>query len=187
MSTIERRVDARLRTDWPGSRTLPDGEIHTYPPVRPGGSTDTLIKLAAAVAADEAPLDYQSLVREFHEVFGHPIADRPTLVDQDTWQLRYDLIFEELEEYLEACKLGNLTKVADALGDILYVTFGAGLVHGINLAPIFEEIQRSNMTKLGLDGLPIFREDGKILKGPNYQDPFIEPIVLQQQESGAWA
>lgn len=130
--------------------------------------------------------DYQGLVREFHETFGHPVADRPTLPSKDLALLRLSLIREELEELADAFIDGNIVEIADALGDILYVTFGTGVACGIDLGEVFEEIQRSNMSKLGADGKPIYREDGKVLKGPNYFPPAIGAIITLQQERGVW-
>lgn len=127
--------------------------------------------------------DYQGLVQEFHETFGHPVAPSPMLVAKELGDLRFDLIAEEAEEYGEGLDEDDIVKIADALGDILYVTFGAAVVHGIDLGPIFEEIHRSNMSKLGEDGEPIYREDGKVLKGPNYFTPDIEAVLHDQLQS----
>lgn len=122
-------------------------------------------------------------VRAFHEAFGHPIAPSPTLVDHELALLRYDLISEELGEYATAALEGDVVEIADALGDMLYVIHGAALVHGIDLDPVFAEIQRSNMSKLGADGKPIYRKDGKILKGPGYSPPNLRRIL----EAQGWA
>lgn len=115
-------------------------------------------------------------VEKFHSTFLAPVGSKPGLISKDRFELRYKLIKEELEEYLEACKNDDLVEIADALGDILYVTFGSIVEHGLQekMKPIFDEIQASNMSKLGEDGKPIFREDGKILKGPNYFKPNIK-------------
>ena len=86
-------------------------------------------------------------------------------------RLRYDLIKEELEEFKEALKDKNLTEVADSLTDILYVTYGAGVAFGIDLDKCFNEVQKSNMSKLGADGKPIYNKDGKVMKGPKYFKP----------------
>jgi predicted HAD superfamily Cof-like phosphohydrolase len=93
--------------------------------------------------------------------------------------LRYELIREENEEYLEACREGNLTEIADALGDQLYILCGTILRHGLQhvIEEVFDEIHRSNMSKLGADGKPIYREDGKVLKGPDYFKPDIGSIL----------
>lgn len=128
--------------------------------------------------------DYQGLVREFHETFGHPVADRPTLPDLALASLRVALIKEELEELRAALIDGNVIEIADALGDILYVTFGAGVAFGIGLDEVFEEIQRSNMAKLGPDGKPILREDGKILKPDGWMPPNIARVIERQQAEG---
>lgn len=117
-------------------------------------------------------------VREFHAAFGHPIAKCPTLVtDESLKKLRIDLIQEEFEELIEAVNDGNIVAIADALGDLEYVIHGMALVYGIPQDLIFAEIHDSNMSKLGEDGKPIYREDGKILKGPGYQPPRLAPII----------
>jgi predicted HAD superfamily Cof-like phosphohydrolase len=118
-------------------------------------------------------------VKAFHEAFGHPVADKPTLVEKDLWFLRGTLLGEELEEYAEACDEGNIVGVADALADQLYILLGTMLVHGMQdkIEEIFDEVQRSNMSKLGSDGKPIYREDGKVLKGPDFTEPNIADII----------
>lgn len=119
-------------------------------------------------------------VRTFHEAFGIPNATEPRgdIGDRDAL-LRYKLIREENEEYLEAALRGDLVEVADALGDILYILCGTMLKHGLEhkIDEVFREIQRSNMSKLGADGKPIYREDGKVMKGPNYFRPDIASIL----------
>ena len=121
-------------------------------------------------------------VRSFHEAFGIPNAAVPTgaIGDRDAL-LRYKLIREENEEYLEAALNGDLVEVADALGDILYILCGTLLKHGLEhkIHEVFREIQRSNMSKLGADGRPIYREDGKVLKGPAYFRPDIGSILAK--------
>ncbi len=119
-------------------------------------------------------------VQEFHEAFGLGVASEPTVALEDRiLQLRYDLMAEENKEYLEAAKNGDMVEVADALGDMLYILCGTILEHGMQhkIEEIFNEIQRSNMSKLGADGKPIYREDGKVLKGPNYFKPNIAEIL----------
>lgn len=119
-------------------------------------------------------------VRRFHDAFGISNATEPTgaIGDRDAL-LRYKLIREENEEYLEAALKGDLVEVADALGDILYILCGTLLKHGLEnkIDEVFREIQRSNMSKLGADGKPIYREDGKVMKGPNYFKPDIASIL----------
>jgi len=119
-------------------------------------------------------------VRTFHDAFGIPNANSPTadLPDRDAL-LRYKLIREENEEYLEAALKGDLVEVADALGDILYILCGTLLKHGLEhkIDDVFREIQRSNMSKLGADGKPIYRDDGKVLKGPGYFRPDIAMVL----------
>ena len=110
-------------------------------------------------------------VRIFMKTYGQEVKDKAGLSDAVTNKLRIDLINEELEELTEAIKDENLLEVADALTDILYVTYGAGHAFGIDLDKCFEEVQNSNMSKLGDDGKPIYNEAGKVMKGPNYFKP----------------
>ena len=119
-------------------------------------------------------------VHEFHTAFGLGIKENPTAdLGEAKNLLRYKLMREENEEYLEAANDGDLVEVADALGDMLYILCGTILEHGMQykIEEVFNEIQRSNMSKLGADGKPIYREDGKVLKGPNYFKPNIESIL----------
>ena len=119
-------------------------------------------------------------VQEFHEAFGLGIQNKPTTsLPIGTLKLRFDLMAEENEEYFEAAKNGDIVEVADALGDMLYILCGTILEHGMQhkIEEVFNEIQRSNMSKLGIDGKPIYREDGKVLKGPNYFKPNIAKII----------
>lgn len=119
-------------------------------------------------------------VQAFHEAFGLGVRHTPEAnLGRDKNLLRYELMREENEEYLEAAENGDLVEVADALGDMLYILCGTMLEHGMQskIDEVFEEIQRSNMSKLGADGKPIYREDGKVLKGPNYFKPNIAGIL----------
>ncbi|MDF2448122.1 MAG: hypothetical protein K0R26_626 [Bacteroidota bacterium] len=120
-------------------------------------------------------------VHHFHETFQIGNADKPTLINERDYTLRYNLIKEENEEYLEACKNGDLVEIADALGDQLYILFGTILKHGLQhkIEEVFDEIQRSNMSKLDENGQPIFREDGKILKSNLYFRPDIQRILQE--------
>ena len=110
-------------------------------------------------------------VRFFMKTYGQEVKDKAGFSDAKTNKLRIDLIKEELEELTEAMQDKNLLEVADALTDILYVTYGAGHAFGIDLDKCFEEVQNSNMSKLGEDGKPIYNEAGKVMKGPNYFKP----------------
>lgn len=119
-------------------------------------------------------------VQDFHEAFGLGVNNTPMAnLPLNKLQLRYDLMAEENEEYLEAAKNNDLVEVADALGDMLYILCGTILEHGMQykIEEVFNEIQRSNMSKLGADGKPIYREDGKVMKGPNYFKPNIHAIL----------
>ena len=110
-------------------------------------------------------------VRVFMKTYGQEVKDKAGFSDAKTNKLRIDLIKEELEELTEAIQDENLLEVADALTDILYVTYGAGHAFGIDLDKCFDEVQNSNMSKLGEDGKPIYNEAGKVMKGPNYFKP----------------
>lgn len=119
-------------------------------------------------------------VKEFHTAFkiGHsenPIAD----LGENKKTLRYNLMKEENEEYLEAVQNNDLVEIADALGDMMYILCGTIIEHGLHykIEEVFDEIQRSNMSKLGEDGIPIYREDGKVMKGPNYFKPDFSKIL----------
>lgn len=118
-------------------------------------------------------------VAEFHEVFKIGNAEKVQLIQEKDYTLRYNLIKEENDEYLEACKNGDLVEIADALGDQLYILFGTILKHGLQhkIEEVYDEIHRSNMSKLDENGKPIFREDGKILKSKNYFKPNIKDIL----------
>jgi len=121
-------------------------------------------------------------VAQFHNAFGLGIKETPVaFLDDDKLKLRFNLMAEENEEYLEAAKNNDLVEVADALGDMLYILCGTILEHGMQykIEEVFEEIQKSNMSKLDHDGKPIYREDGKVLKGPNYFKPDIKKILEQ--------
>jgi predicted HAD superfamily Cof-like phosphohydrolase len=110
-------------------------------------------------------------VRTFMKTFGQEVKNRPSFSTDKINKLRIDLIREELDELKEAMDNKDLQEVADALTDILYVTYGAGHAFGINLDKCFDEVQNSNMSKLGENGEPIYNEVGKVMKGPNYFKP----------------
>ena len=110
-------------------------------------------------------------VGTFMKTFGQEVKTKPSLSSDKINKLRIDLIKEELEELTEAMQKKDLLEVADALTDILYVTYGAGHAFGINLDKCFDEVQNSNMSKLGEGGKPIYNESGKVMKGPNYFKP----------------
>jgi predicted HAD superfamily Cof-like phosphohydrolase len=116
-------------------------------------------------------------VKTFMETFGQKVKTKPSFSTEKINSLRYDLIKEELEELKEAMENKDLLEVADALTDILYVTYGAGHAFGIDLDKCFEEVQNSNMSKLGEDGKPIYNESGKVMKGPKYFKPDLTKFV----------
>ncbi|MCL6217640.1 nucleoside triphosphate pyrophosphohydrolase family protein [Zunongwangia pacifica] len=119
-------------------------------------------------------------VTQFHNAFGLGVSDKPLAsLGEAKNKLRFELMKEENEEYLEAAQNNDLVEVADALGDMLYILCGTIIEHGMQhkIEEVFDEIQRSNMSKLGADGKPIYREDGKVLKGPNYFKPNIKQIL----------
>ena len=116
-------------------------------------------------------------VKTFMETFGQEVKTKPSLSTDKINSLRYNLIKEGLEELKEAMENKDLLEVADALTDILYVTYGAGHAFGIDLDKCFEEVQSSNMSKLGEDGKPIYNESGKVMKGPKYFKPDLTKFV----------
>jgi predicted HAD superfamily Cof-like phosphohydrolase len=116
-------------------------------------------------------------VGTFMKTFGQEVKTKPSFSSDKINKLRIDLIKEELEELQEAMKNNDLLEVADALTDILYVTYGAGHAFGIDLDKCFDEIQNSNMSKLGENGEPIYNESGKVMKGPNYFKPDLSKFV----------
>ena len=116
-------------------------------------------------------------VRKFMETFGQEIKKKAEFPNIKITELRYALIKEELGELKEAIENKDIKEVADALTDILYVTYGAGHAFGINLDKCFEEVQNSNMSKLGEDGKPIYNDKGKVMKGPNYFKPNLNKFV----------
>ena len=117
------------------------------------------------------------LVGDFMEAFGQDVNIEPTWPDFSTRELRLELIQEEVDELGEAMEQRDMVGIADALTDILYVVYGTGHSYGIDLDECFQEVHSSNMSKLGEDGKPIRRDDGKILKGPNYFEPDLESIL----------
>jgi predicted HAD superfamily Cof-like phosphohydrolase len=121
-------------------------------------------------------------VKEFHDVFEISCAESPKAqLEEKEYMLRFNLMKEENEEYLDACKKGDLVEIADALGDQLYILFGTILKHGLQhkIEEVFDEIHRSNMSKLDAQGRPVRREDGKILKSELYFKPDIKAVLNQ--------
>jgi|TARA_B110000881_G_C18542179_1_gene499170 predicted HAD superfamily Cof-like phosphohydrolase len=120
--------------------------------------------------------NFQS-VKKFMQTFGQEVKVKSEFPNEKIVQLRYELIKEELEELNQAIKDNDIREVADALTDILYVTYGAGHAFGIELNKCFNEVQQSNMSKLGSDGKPIYNESGKVMKGPNYFKPDLNKFL----------
>ena len=116
-------------------------------------------------------------VKKFMKTFGQEVKEKADFPSNKITTLRYDLISEELAELKDAIDKKDIKEVADALTDILYVTYGAGHAFGIDLDKCFDEVQRSNMSKLGIDGKPIYNEKGKVMKGPNYFEPDLNKFV----------
>ena len=116
-------------------------------------------------------------VKKFMETFGQETKEKAGFPNDKITSLRYDLIKEELDELKEAINMKDIKEVADALTDILYVTYGAGHAFGIDLDKCFEEVQNSNMSKLGSNGKPIYNDKGKVMKGPNYFKPNLEKYL----------
>ena len=117
-------------------------------------------------------------VKAFMNTYGQDVKEKAEFPENKIVQLRIDLIEEELNELKEAIKNKDIVEVADALTDILYVTYGAGHSFGVNLDECFDEVQRSNMSKLGEDGKPIYNDSGKVMKGQNYFAPNLKKIVI---------
>ena len=123
------------------------------------------------------------LVETFHRAFGIPVREKPVaFTSEEEIRLRHRLMEEENNEYLQAALNNDLIETADALGDMLYILLGTMLTHGMQhkIEEIFDEIQRSNMSKLGPDGKPIHRQDGKVLKGPGFFPPDLNKILRQK-------
>ncbi|MCX4526989.1 MULTISPECIES: MazG nucleotide pyrophosphohydrolase domain-containing protein [unclassified Streptomyces] len=139
-------------------------------------------KDAAAAAARPGP-SAQELVREFHHAFGLDAPDRPAETPRALSLHRQDLLAEEVAELAEACAEGRLDHIAHELADVVYIAYGTAIAHGIDLDAVIAEVHRANMSKLGPDGRPELREDGKVLKGPAYRAPDV-PRVLRGQ---GWA
>ena len=116
-------------------------------------------------------------VKTFMNTYGQEVKDKASFPENKIVQLRIDLIEEELNELKEAVKNNDILEVADALTDILYVTYGAGHSFGVDLDKCFDEVQRSNMSKLGVDGKPIYNDSGKVMKGPDYFAPDLKKII----------
>ena len=116
-------------------------------------------------------------VKIFMETFGQEVKNKPSFSSEKINNLRYELIREELDEFKEALKNKDILEVADALTDILYVTYGAGHAFGIDLDKCFEEVQQSNMSKLNENGKPIYNESGKVMKGPSYFKPDLTKFI----------
>ena len=117
-------------------------------------------------------------VKTFMNTYGQEVKDKASFPENKIVQLRIDLIEEELNELKEAVKNNDIVEVADALTDILYVTYGAGHSFGVDLDKCFDEVQQSNMSKLGVDGKPIYNESGKVMKGPDYFAPDLKNYYL---------
>ncbi|MDA9624574.1 nucleoside triphosphate pyrophosphohydrolase family protein [Pelagibacteraceae bacterium] len=116
-------------------------------------------------------------VKKFMQTFGQEVKNKAAFPNDKIIKLRYDLILEELNEFKQALDQKDLKEVADALTDILYVTYGAGHAFGIDLDKCFDEVQNSNMSKLGKDGKPIYNEQGKVMKGPKYYKPDLNKFI----------
>lgn len=159
LTKVQRRRGGRRRRPWPG----------------PGRSVAWCSDTCLGASQAPSPL---SLVHEFHCAFGLTITTSPTAgVPGGLAQLRVELVAEELQELRIAIANKDIVDIADALGDIVYVTYGAALTFGVDLDLVLSEIHRSNMSKLGRDGLPLRREDGKVLKGPDYRPPDLLPVL----------
>lgn len=117
------------------------------------------------------------MVEEFHRIYGLPVRQEPQIPDKNEIQLRRDLLSEEYWEYDDAAHKNDIVGIADALADMIYIIHGTALVYGIPLDAVFDEVHRSNMSKLDEEGKPLYREDGKVLKGSLYSPPNIQEIL----------
>lgn len=124
--------------------------------------------------------DFADQVRAFHRAFDLPISKVPSLPSPALAGMRLDIMIEEVKELRDAVAVGDLVGIADALADIVYVAHGTALTYGIDLPACLAEVHRSNMSKLGLNGKPLLRGDGKVLKGPNYSPPNIASLLVKQ-------
>ena len=122
-------------------------------------------------------------VREFHETFGHPVGETPQLLDSKSQMFREKLIEEEFKEFRDAWAKGDLVNAFKELADLIYVVEGTAVAMGGNADDVVTEVHYSNMTKLGEDGKPIYREDGKVLKGPNYEEPDLRKVLFPRDYS----
>lgn len=123
-------------------------------------------------------MSLESQVRQFNETYGKEMAEKPRLPTESEATLMNNLIHEELIELNEAIDAGDLVEIADAIADILYVTAQQATMLGLPVDALLKEVQRSNMSKLGADGKPIYRDDGKVLKGPNFSEPEIAKVLV---------
>ena len=157
---------------------LPEGVSHDEDPVLETYDPAEMLKGCRTVEIDEL---FEStnfeLAGDFMNAFGQEVLTEPTCPSPELAKLRLELIREEVEELNVGIEGMDIVEIADALTDILYVVYGAGHAFGIDLDECYQEVHRSNMSKLGEDGKPIYREDGKVLKGPNYFHPNLEDIL----------
>jgi predicted HAD superfamily Cof-like phosphohydrolase len=157
---------------------LPEGVSHSDDPVIENHDPASFWKDTTRIEIDDL---FEStnfeLAGDFMEAFGQEVLTEPTLPEQNLAKLRLELIREEVEELNVGIEGMDIVEIADALTDILYVVYGAGHAFGIDLDECYHEVHRSNMSKLGADGKPIYREDGKILKGPDYFHPNLKDIL----------
>ncbi len=123
-------------------------------------------------------------VKEFHEIYNCNIGNEPVLPDNNERELRKSLLQEEYNEYLQGEENHDIVEIADALGDMLYIIYGTCVSYGIDIDEVFAEIHASNLSKLGEDDKPIYREDGKVMKGPNYFKPDIKSILYKNRQPG---
>ena len=123
-------------------------------------------------------MSLESQVRQFNTTYGKPMSSKPRLPTKDEAALLVDLLEEELQELKDAIAAGDLVEISDAITDIIYVAGQQGTTLGLPIDSLLQEVQRSNLSKLGIDGKPIYREDGKVLKGPNFSEPQIAKVLM---------
>jgi predicted HAD superfamily Cof-like phosphohydrolase len=162
MSTTNQKKVKEFMTHWRIDEILPKEQVDFF--------KEDLMNLLN----DSSPFNK---VLEFTKTFGQPVSESPNLPNATTRKLRKNLIKEEYQEYLDGEKNNDIVEIADALADMVYIIAGTAITYGIPLTEIFDEVHDSNMSKLDNDGNPIYREDGKIMKGPNYFQPRIKEII----------
>mgnify|MGYP005850742217 CR=1 FL=1 len=162
MSTSNQKKIQEFMTHWRINEIFPEEQIETFK------------EDLESLLSESSPFNK---VLEFTKTYGQPISETPNLPLKSLRKLRKDLLKEEYQEYVNGEKNNNIVEIADALADMVYIIAGTAITYGIPLTEVFNEVHESNMSKLDENGKPIYREDGKIMKGPNYFEPRIKEIL----------